>query len=423
MTIDDAEELESSALRVLWESGRAGFETRLRDALASAGGPLVEPLADDAHRSLVTFAWLGDDDTKSVRLHSKLSNDRVDLHRIGGTNAWQRSFKVDNHVRTSYQFFPNQPEMEFGIAEARDPEASARYFAMLAEGVRADPANPAAMIPQAVPAGYPRERWESVLSMPGACVEPWLAEQPGIARGEVDAHTFASPSLGNSRRAWVYTPPGFSRDDALPSLTLLDGRAFRWSVPTQTIMDNLIAAGAVPPMVVCMLDNPTAVSRLTEYECNVPFADMLADEVVPWLRGTYGVSTDPARTIIGGVSYGGLGSGFAAFHRPDIFGNVLSMSGSYWWGPDEEGAEWLTQQVAAAPATDVRWYLDAGSLETMMLIPPAGANMVAVSRHLRDVLVAKRAPVTFNTFGGGHEFCCWRQSLADGLRWLTAEWG
>jgi enterochelin esterase family protein len=296
-----------------------------------------------------------------------------------------------------------------------------RYYAMMRDGLRADPFNADAILTELGGRDHPREGYESVLSMPAAAPEPWLAERAGVPRGNVEQHTFASPSLGNSRRAWVYTPPGYTPTDHLPSLILLDGRSFRWMVPTPTIMDNLIADGVVPPMVVCMLDNPTPVSRLTEYECNAAFADALADEVAPWLRAAYGTTALAQRSIIGGVSYGGLASGFAAHARPGVVGNVLSLSGSYWWGPSEAGAEWLAQQVAQAPVTPVRWYLDAGSLERTP-IPVAGANMVAVSRHLRDVLVARGAKVTFNIFGGGHEFCCWRQSLADGLQWLTATW-
>lgn len=57
------------------------------------------------------------------------------------------------------------------------------------------------------------------------------------------------------------------------------------------------------------------------------------------------MTDDPAQTIVGGGSYGGLAATFAAFQHPELFGNVLSMSGSYWWTPpDESEHEWLTRQ-------------------------------------------------------------------------------
>ncbi len=42
------------------------------------------------------------------------------------------------------------------------------------------------------------------------------------------------------------------------------------------------------------------------------------------------MTADPARTIVGGSSYGGLAAAFAGLRASDIFGNVLLQSGSFW---------------------------------------------------------------------------------------------
>ena len=41
--------------------------------------------------------------------------------------------------------------------------------------------------------------------------------------------------------------------------------------------------------------------------------------------------------------------------------------------------------------------------------------MVPCNRHLRDVLTLKGYEVHYSEFNGGHDYICWRGSLADGL--------
>src|SRR5207237_641557 len=59
-------------------------------------------------------------------------------------------------------------------------------------------------------------------------------------------------------------------------------------------------------------------------------ANFLSNELVLWVRSTYRATDNPAQTVIGGSSLGGLASTFNAGHRTDVFGKVLSQSGSYW---------------------------------------------------------------------------------------------
>ncbi|MGH2479456.1 MAG: alpha/beta hydrolase-fold protein, partial [Ktedonobacteraceae bacterium] len=128
-----------------------------------------------------------------------------------------------------------------------------------------------------------------------------------------------------------------------------------------------------------------------------------------------------ARTIVYVSSYGWLGAAFAGFKAPEIFGNVLSQSGTFRWNP-REGAgvrdpneeAWLIRQFVASPKLSLRLYLEVGLLERS-----ATEDMVMVNRRMRDVLEAKGYDVAYSEFNGGHEYTCWRGSLADGLVWLT----
>jgi len=161
--------------------------------------------------------------------------------------------------------------------------------------------------------------------------------------------------------------------------------------------------------------------RNEELSCNVAFADFLAKELVPWVRQNYRVTADPNRTIIAGSSLGGLAASFTALRHPAIFGNVLSQSGVYSASPTNENSEnweeseWLTRQFVTSPKLPVRFYLEAGLLESVLKPGLGTVSSLAANRHLRDVLVAKGYTVHYREFNGGHDYVNWRGTLADGL--------
>ena len=59
------------------------------------------------------------------------------------------------------------------------------------------------------------------------------------------------------------------------------------------------------------------------------YTRMLIDEIMPEVAKTYKFTDDPKRRAIGGTSSGAICAWTVAWHRPDAFGNVISMIGSY----------------------------------------------------------------------------------------------
>jgi enterochelin esterase family protein len=82
------------------------------------------------------------------------------------------------------------------------------------------------------------------------------------------------------------------------------------------------------------------------------------------------------------------------------------------YDPNEEA--WLIRQFVASPKLPLRLYLEVGLLERS-----ATDDMVVMNRRMRDVLEAKGYEVAYSEYNGGHDYICWRGSLADGLVWLT----
>jgi enterochelin esterase family protein len=152
-----------------------------------------------------------------------------------------------------------------------------------------------------------------------------------------------------------------------------------------------------------------------ELTCNDAFAEELATQLLPRVCSELCIPALPSRTVIGGWSYGGLAAAFAALRHPEVFGNVLSQSGSFWWAPEAaEEHEWLTSRFASAPRRDVRFYLNVGLLERGPS-PRTSPSQLVANRHLRDVLRARDYDVTYRELNGGHDYIGWPGGLADGL--------
>jgi enterochelin esterase family protein len=312
-------------------------------------------------------------------------------------------------ARFTYQLSVNDP-----LTSVRELRTIEEWMTRSA-GWRLDPLNPRRF------PSYPAPL--SVVELPGAPAQPWVAERAGVPRGQVQARKIKSLILGNERIVWVYSPPedadrgisGGEADKTPPGLLILfDGGAYTGWVPTPTILDNLLAEGRIPPLLAVFVSHP-AGARDSELCCSDPFTRFLTEELLPWLRRDFTVTSDPERTIIGGSSYGGLGAAYAAFRHPEIFGCVLSQSGGFMYTPaGESEPEWLIRQIEASPKLPIRFHLDCGLMEDRPLADGA-PSILAANRRLRDVLLAKGYRVDYLEFNGGHEYLSWRGALADGL--------
>lgn len=242
----------------------------------------------------------------------------------------------------------------------------------------------------------------------------WLVPRPGIATGIVAHHQLRSAALGNQRSVWVYTPPGpLGPSKPANLLILLDGGSYLQHIPAPTILDNLLAAGRIPPTMLLLVDNIDTATRERELPCHPPFAEFLAGELLPWARARGQFTADPACTIVGGSSYGGLAAAFAAFTRPDCFGNVLAQSGSFWWRPaGDPEHEWLARQFVERERLPIEFFLDVGRGEAQ---PRARPNQLIATRHMRDVLRAKGYQVHYAEHAGKHDYAAWRASFPGGL--------
>jgi len=242
--------------------------------------------------------------------------------------------------------------------------------------------------------------------------------------GAVKEYGLASRAYHSTRRVWVYTPPGYDPAAADNDLLLVfDGGVYLGDIPLPAMLDSLITAKKLRPTVAVMLDDSSRAARIADLGNQERFAGFVADELLPWARKNWKLTSDPHRATITGSSAGGLASAFVALRHPELFGNVLSQSGAFWRGAagsDAAPFEWLTAQYAASPKRDLRFFMDVGATETHGAMNGTAPSILEANRRLRDALRAKGYEVSyFEVPNGGHAAEFWRQRLPAGLLWVA----
>lgn len=363
--------------------------------------PRFRPVPEAPGQVDVEFVWEGEE---RVVLFSALT-DRSDL------DAYElRPDPARPGVRSLTLRLPVDLRVTYRLAVGTDLRALGDGdWKSFAETLRPDPANPAQLV-------YPAEGDEeplrlSILELPAAPLQPWLVPDPTVPKGEVaEDSPFGRP-------VWVYTPAGAGTDEELPLVVFFDGDAYTSLIPGPVILDNLIAAGAIPPVAALFIHSGhDQETRMSELACSPDYLRHLTEEMLPWVA-----SRAPVRSgghVVAGSSLGGMFAAYCALERPDLFGAVLSQSGAFGWPTDDVPSGALVDRVAESDPS-VRWYVEIGLLEDKPFhLPEAPLD---TNRRMRDALEARGCPLTYAEYNGGHDYASWRGSVADGLITLLGE--
>ena len=389
---------ESPRLQALLKDWNAGNKEALTAFWKDVEGktPLEEMKSGekqgDRPMLLVTFLWRSDSADEKVELAGGLPREGpAPLTRLADTNVWYLTELMPADSRGIYAYrtegFFNGPTEHF--------RASAP-----------DPLNPRMFGPF------------SYFELPNAPAQPYIKEQPGVPHGKLTKLKIKSTILNEERNYGVYTPGGYSTNEKPYNLLVLfDGEDYgdgvQILVPTPTVLDNLIAQKKIPPVVLVLVNADS--QRLRDLSCSKSFTDFLTKELLPEVRRGYRVTVDPKHVVVGGSSLGGLASAYAGLTHPEAFGNILSLSGAYWYVPGWEktfvplylsDSGWLMNQYLMSPKRPLHFYIDVGRYEEKQL---------SANRNFRDILKLKGYPVTYSEYDGGHDYLCWRGSIADGL--------
>ena len=386
----------AAAIAMLGERPHAGEEAWR--GLSAHGLPLIEPHPDDDALARVTFAFKTAPSVRGVRLDSVIAapyarqpvTDYVDdftlpLQSIGETGIWWITLDVPREIEAVYSFL------------VFDGERWQR---------RSDPHNPRHLRGSGAEAVLRLDRAPDL-----APQRPW----PSRRQREPEYLDLESGALDRRVTVQLYRNP----DATLMSPLLVIYDAFLWGVraPVWEIAANLAEAGDIPPVNLVLIDQLDPVSETRRYDDQVRF---LADELLPALA-QQGLEPEPEQIILAGASRRGLAAARAALQRPEAFGGVISLSGSFYWAPEGEAAEWLGRDLPPAGPRAPHFYLAAGQLEYVETSTNGGHVMLDTNRRFGDALTAAGYEARLEIFPGGHDIAGWRHALADGLVALLGE--
>ena len=406
--------------------------SRFWKEIKKSGTPIFEEIEGNDKYNIITFVVQGDEKMENIVCFSIFVTKDIKeglLERIEDTDVYFKSYKLLKGVRETYNFIKNNP------LKPKDPIEN---IFMHKDLVFSDPLNSKKTFWKADGILIPLSEIES----PKAPPQPWYGERLNIDHGNVEEFTSHSEILNNERHILVYTPPNYSiNHSSYHFLLLFDGLIFEEICKVSSIFDNLIADEKIPPIIAIQVQNfmdTSLARRARELPPNPKFVEYITKELLPWVHDNFNITPNPSQSVIAGLSYGGIASTYIAFKHPEIFGNVLSMSGGFSWSPgvefwlnrirefndferwwseeDEREGDWLARQFARSEKLPIKFYLDIGILEKT-----DPTQLFIANRHFRTVLQAKGYPVYYKEFLGGHDFVCWRGSIADGLIYLLGK--
>jgi enterochelin esterase-like enzyme len=243
---------------------------------------------------------------------------------------------------------------------------------------------------------------------------------PNPTHGTLTDVTFPSstsvPPDGHDFLA-VYTPPGYDpqRSTPYPTVYMFTGgdNEMDWSTQGDlgNILDNLIDAGEIAPMVVVM---PNTLGETTDYDGFPAFDANLVNSIVPYVESRYNVSTSASQRAAAGQGFGGSITESLLFNYTNEFGYYGIMSpGSLanFTTPDPPSVG--ADQVAAMRKASI--FVGGGWQEPS--VTPTGTTGGGHYYHAEAVrtFVELGLPVTPDFVNGGHSWYTWRLTVKDFL--------
>ena len=249
---------------------------------------------------------------------------------------------------------------------------------------------------------YGSVRWESGIEIPAHDQD--FYSRKNVPHGHVQQVLFPSPSTNTSRRAFVYTPPGYEKNTKTkyPVLYLQHGWGedeTAWSNQghANLIMDNMIAEGKIRPFIIVMTYGMTNVIRpggaggLRSFDIK-PFQTVLLDELIPYVDASFRTLANQANRAMAGLSMGGFETHTISLARPDVFSYYGLLSGGV-YKPEEIKDKSKVKLI----------FLSCGSKENPDRVKEADAALKQAGFN----------SVSFISEGTAHEFQTWRRSLKE----------
>ena len=230
----------------------------------------------------------------------------------------------------------------------------------------------------------------------------------GIEHGKVETVEYDSKSVGNKRKAVVYTPPGYSADRKYPVLYLLHGiggdeNEWRRGGHPEIILDNLIAEQKAVPMIIVMPngraqtdDSPGPNAMATAPAFGKFDKDLLGD-LIPFVESKYSVQKDRESRALAGLSMGGGQSLNFGLANLDTFAWIGGFSSA----PNTKPPAELVPDPEKAAKQLKLLYVSCGNKD----------GLIRISQGVHAYLKEKNVPHIWHVDEHAHDFQHWKKGL------------
>jgi enterochelin esterase-like enzyme len=236
-------------------------------------------------------------------------------------------------------------------------------------------------------------------------------QREGIQHGKIDTLTYYSTTIGNNRKALIYTPPGYSKNKKYPVLYLLHGIGgdekewFNQGKP-QVILDNLYADKKIAPMIV-VLPNGRAMKDdraggnifdAPKIQAFATFENDLIIDLIPFIENKYPAYKNQKNRAIAGLSMGGgqsLNFGL---------GNLCTFA---WVGGFSSAPNTKTPQELLPNTKNTK-----KKLKLLWISCGDKDGLITFSKRTHDYMLAHQIPHIYQVIPEGyHDFNVWKQNL------------
>lgn len=233
---------------------------------------------------------------------------------------------------------------------------------------------------------------------------------PNAPQGKVETLSYESKTVGSTRKAAIYTPPGFNKNKKYPVLYLLHGiggdeKEWLNGGQPNVILDNLYAEGKLEPMIVVMPNGRAMkddraggdIMAADKVKAFSVFEKDLLNDLIPFIEKKYPVLKDREHRAIAGLSMGGGQSLNFGLGNLDQFAWVGAFSAA----PNTKiGTELLAKPEEAKKKLKLLW-ISCGDKDWL----------IENSTRTHDYLAKNNVPHIYYIEPGVHDFKVWKNGL------------
>lgn len=213
------------------------------------------------------------------------------------------------------------------------------------------------------------------------------------------------------RSVKVYLPPGYNELLSYPVVYCQDGNDFFTMGRIATIANQLILEDGIEPFLIVGV-SVDRNKRTSEYSPtgsrNEAYKRFFTEELLPFIEERYPVRRDAGSRVLAGDSLGGAVSLHLALDNPELFRQVLALSGAFF--------QPTLDHIQTAPSLSwLRIWMVVGLDETAVETHTGTYDFVQWNRTAKHALEQKQADVSYREKPGNHVWGLWQKELPDAL--------